>query len=212
MDKNHHKLRRGFGSIAIISVLAVLIVGVGAYFLTIGSQQSKNMANNAVSQETPTVATDNVVENVSYETGTMMKDDPRLAEMSDEELAADGSAMLLEEVVSHETVSSGQPGQYIELTSLAEAEEMAANKDVLLFFHAVWCPSCRGLEIDIEKNLANIPENLIIYKVNFDTDLELRKKYGVARQHTLVQIDSSGNEIQTLTGLTNTLKQVVSQL
>lgn len=76
----------------------------------------------------------------------------------------------------------------------------AATGDVVLFFHASWCPSCRGLNADIEKNLETIPAQLSILKVDYDTETELKKKYGVTYQHTLVQVDKDGNLIKKWSG------------
>jgi len=94
-------------------------------------------------------------------------------------------------------------------------QALLANADsgeVLLFFHASWCPSCRSLEKDINSKLENIPSDVTILKLNYDTENELKKKYGVVRQHTLVRVDANGNKIETLTGLTNTLDQVLTQI
>jgi thiol:disulfide interchange protein len=89
---------------------------------------------------------------------------------------------------------------------------LANNGTVVLFFHADWCPSCRGLENDINAQLSQIPENTHILKLDYDTETELKKRYGVIRQHTLVVVDATGTELKKLTGLTNTLDQVVNQL
>jgi thiol-disulfide isomerase/thioredoxin len=103
-----------------------------------------------------------------------------------------------------------EPGEFVEYAdgTLAYAED----GQVVLFFHAPWCPSCRGLESDIEANISAIPDGLSLQKVDYDSATELKKKYGVVRQHTLVQVDATGNMIKTLTGVSNTLSQVVSQL
>ncbi len=88
----------------------------------------------------------------------------------------------------------------------------ANSGDVLIFFHATWCPSCRGLEKDINSNLSNIPTDMTILKADYDSETTLKKKYGVVRQHTIVQVDANGDEIKTLTGITNTLEQVIRQI
>jgi len=46
----------------------------------------------------------------------------------------------------------------------------------------------------------DIPENLTILKADFDSDLELRKKYGVVAQHTFVVVDENGEEIKKWVG------------
>lgn len=90
---------------------------------------------------------------------------------------------------------------------LARAESGA----VVLFFHASWCPSCRGLNADIEANLSTIPEGVSILKVDYDKETELKKKYGVTYQHTLVQVDAQGNQIKKWSGspkLSNVLAEL----
>ena len=87
---------------------------------------------------------------------------------------------------------------------------------VVLFFHASWCPSCRGLEKDIINNKNNIPADLLIMKVDYDSSTDLKKKYKVVQQHTLVQVDSKGEliksnqglyQLNTLESLNNTFKK-----
>jgi len=64
-------------------------------------------------------------------------------------------------------------------------------KHIVLFFHAPWCSTCQA----IEKNLlsSQIPDHLLILKVDFDTASDLRKKYQVLTQSSFVEIDSQGN-------------------
>lgn len=92
-------------------------------------------------------------------------------------------------------------------SKLANAE----NGDVVLFFHAAWCPSCRALENDITANAANIPDDLTILKLDYDTESALKKKYGVRSQHSLVQVDSDGNLISIWRG-GNRLSDLVKQV
>ena len=72
---------------------------------------------------------------------------------------------------------------------------------VVLFFHASWCPSCRGLENDIKQNLDKIPKDLLILKIDYDTNIELRRKYEVTMQHTLVSVDAEGKMLKSSRGL-----------
>lgn len=75
----------------------------------------------------------------------------------------------------------------------------AAKGDVVLFFRALWCPTCRALDADIKANLSNIPANLTILYVDYDNSTDLKKKYGVTYQHTLVQVDGNGTLIKKWT-------------
>ncbi len=88
---------------------------------------------------------------------------------------------------------------------------MAETGDVVLFFHASWCPSCRGLNADIEQHLGEIPGDVTILKVDYDTETELKKKYGVTTQHTLVQVAADGTLIKKWSG-SPTLANVVSKI
>ena len=82
---------------------------------------------------------------------------------------------------------------------------------VVLFFHASWCPSCRTLDNDIKGNLSSIPSNLKILDVDYDDSSDLKKKYGVTTQHTLVQVDKDGAMIGKWIG-SPTLSHLVSQV
>jgi thiol-disulfide isomerase/thioredoxin len=90
-------------------------------------------------------------------------------------------------------------------TLLAKAD----NGDVVLFFRASWCPTCRALDTNIKNN--TIPSNLTILDVNYDDSAELRKKYGVTVQHTLVKVNSSGELIKKWSG-GNTLETIIKQI
>jgi thioredoxin 1 len=71
---------------------------------------------------------------------------------------------------------------------------------VVLFFHASWCPTCRALDADIKAHLESIPSSLTILDVDYDTSGELKKKYGVTMQHTIVEVDTQGNLIKKWIG------------
>lgn len=70
--------------------------------------------------------------------------------------------------------------------------------NIVLFFHAGWCPSCKTT--DKKLNLEQIPENLTILKVDYDSENDLKKKYEVTTQHTFVQIDNSWNLVNKWIG------------
>ena len=83
------------------------------------------------------------------------------------------------------------------------APELLANAesgDVVLFFHAPWCPTCRTLANDINSHLSSIPKGVTILKVDYDSEAELKQKYGITYQHTMVQVDSKGNMITKWSG------------
>jgi len=87
----------------------------------------------------------------------------------------------------------------------------SATHDVVLFFRASWCPTCRALDANIEANLSKIPESLAILDVNYDNSTALKQKYGVTYQHTFVQVDKDGNLIKKWSG-SPTLSALVSEV
>lgn len=87
----------------------------------------------------------------------------------------------------------------------------ASEGDVILFFHAPWCPTCKALDSDINGELSQIPANTKILKVDYDSSSELKKKYGVTYQHTLVQVDAEGNMITKWSG-GNTLESILEKI
>lgn len=66
--------------------------------------------------------------------------------------------------------------------------------DIVLFFHADRCPTCN----EAEKNFleTGVPEWLTILKVNYDTETELKKKYGILTQTSYVLIQPDGTMIK----------------
>lgn len=88
-----------------------------------------------------------------------------------------------------------------EPSSLANA--LASSQKVALFFHAAWCSTCKALDKNISANLASLPMDTMIFKVDYDSSDELRKKYGVTIQHTTVLIDKDMNLISKRLGARN---------
>lgn len=92
------------------------------------------------------------------------------------------------------------------------AEAVAqADGTKILFFHASWCSQCQLLDKDIKAS--KIPDGVSIFKVDYDTNQELRKQYGVTIQTTLVKLDASGKELKKFIAYDEpTLAAVVRQL
>ena len=80
-------------------------------------------------------------------------------------------------------------------TYSAENYAKASTKRRVLFFHAAWCPTCKAAHMDLEQNASNLPDDVIVFKVDYDTELELKKKYDITYQHTFVQVSEAGEEL-----------------
>jgi thiol-disulfide isomerase/thioredoxin len=91
-------------------------------------------------------------------------------------------------------------GAYISLAEYESSKDMYAASDVVLFFNASWCSTCKEARENLEADPAAIPAGLTIVKVDYDDSDELKQKYGVTVQHTFVQVDADGNELAKWNG------------
>ena len=96
-----------------------------------------------------------------------------------------------EEVVEEEVIV---PGQYRDFFA-GDLENLSGSKRIVLFFDGRNCSTCIVLHEDINRNRRNIPEDLIIFRVPFNSSLELRNRYAVSEPGVLVYIDSSSQEV-----------------
>jgi thiol-disulfide isomerase/thioredoxin len=121
----------------------------------------------------------------------MMEKDGMMSTSSEE-----GDAMMEKEGEMMEEGSMMEKSGSYE-TYVANKVAAAASKgDVVLFFRASWCPTCRALDADIRSHMDDIPAGLTILDVDYDNSGELKEKYGVTHQHTLVQVDAQGNLVK----------------
>lgn len=77
------------------------------------------------------------------------------------------------------------------------SEEAIKNTDkkfIVLFFHADWCPTCKAFEKQVLSE--SVPDDILILKVDFDTENDLRKKYNILTQTSFVLINKDGNLIK----------------
>jgi thiol-disulfide isomerase/thioredoxin len=89
------------------------------------------------------------------------------------------------------------PGEVVQPTKgtykdYSEEALANSNKVNLLFFHAPWCPQCRALEKSIQES--DLPADVAIFKVDYDSNQTLRQKYGVTIQTTVVKLNSQGEQ------------------
>lgn len=109
------------------------------------------------------------------------------------EKAADVVAQEVKEVIMPDAT-------YVDYSSAAVDTALAAGQKVVLFFHASRCPSCRSADKDITANVGNLPDGVVVFKVDYDSNKDLRKQYKVTGQHTFVEIDTDKKMIASLRG------------
>lgn len=78
--------------------------------------------------------------------------------------------------------------------------ELLGKKPFAIFFYAGWCPDCVNLEKQIKANIEDFWSGSIILKADYDTESELKKKYGITVQSTVVIVKKNGEVGPTLFG------------
>ena len=96
-------------------------------------------------------------------------------------------------------------GSYVGYSEQAFTE--ASSQTRILFFHAPWCPQCRSLDESIKQQ--ELPDNTVIFKVDYDTNQNLRQKYGVTLQTTLVRVDDKGEKVKSVVAYNNPIYSAV---
>lgn len=117
----------------------------------------------------------------------------KVSSPKDSSQANDAPAQIGEQAPSPqqtETPVATQAGTYIDYDADTFAKTTGRR---VLFFHAPWCPQCRELEKSIQEG--KIPSGVTIFKTDYDTSLDLRGKYGVAMQTTLVEVGVHGDAV-----------------
>ena len=169
---------------AIIGGLVAAAVLGGGYVLITQSSQSEKMMNPSEGGEVP----------------GQTESEKMMAPSSDAVMnpPSGGEGVVMESKGSYEAYAPEK---------LARAE----SGDVVLFFRASWCPTCKALDASIRSALPTIPEGLTILDVDYDNSQSLKQKYGVTYQHTLVQVRADGTMIKKWTG-SPTLAALVAEV
>src|SRR3989344_2080196 len=137
------------------------------------------------------------VSNNAKDDAMMVKEQMEQKAMEEQKMAEEKA--MMEKRAMEEKDAMMKVGSY-ETYAPEKVALASATHDVVLFFRASWCPTCRALDADIKANLSKIPESLAILDVNYDNSTALKQKYSVTYQHTFVQVDKDGNLIKKWSG------------
>jgi len=102
--------------------------------------------------------------------------------------------------------NESKKGEY----TVYSSEKLASSdkQNLVIFFNASWCPTCKIANNNINSDLESIPSDLAIFNADYDKETELKKKYGVTYQHTFVKVDKNGVLIKKASGL-NKVEEIV---
>jgi thiol-disulfide isomerase/thioredoxin len=102
--------------------------------------------------------------------------------------------MVKEDIDEEGAPAMQQKGRYLSYNSAVLAD--GATK--VLFFKAAWCPLCIRADGTLSQwfEAGSVP--ITVYKVDYDTEADLKAKYGVTYQHTFVKVDGQGKMVAKL--------------
>lgn len=175
-------------SIVLGGMVLLVVTGLIFVYFNVGKDDAA-MQNEQVMEKDTSMADGEEDAMMETSDDAMMDDTDSMMEKDDDAMMSAGS---------YETYSP-------------EKIALASSGDVVLFFRASWCPTCRAVDADIRANLDEIPAGLTILDVNYDDSSELKQKYGVTYQHTFVQVDAQGNQIKKWSG-SSTLAELSEQV
>lgn len=186
----------------LLGVVALLIIASVGYVVT-----QSNDATNTTVQTTESVQSE---ETDALPTVEDMPEGAEFAIETDEsevivESEADATADLTAIDLPNNTTAGSYETYDAAKIAISEADH------IILFFHATWCPSCVALDRNINANLASIPSGVEIYKLDYDSETELKQQYGIIRQHSVVEISADGAKVGSITH-PPTLEQLVASL
>jgi thiol-disulfide isomerase/thioredoxin len=151
-------------------------------------------------------AMENVESSAMAEDDAMMMDDDADSAMSqDDDAALDDSDPAMET----DDAAMATEGAWIDEAAYeSDKAGYHAAGDVVLFFNATWCPTCKETVESLDED--GVPAGLTVVSVDYDSNAGLKKQYGVTVQHTFVQVDESGEQLAKFTGST-TGKQIAAK-
>jgi len=113
------------------------------------------------------------------------------------------------EIETNEMELADANGSYQTYSPEALAASTATHN--VLIFSATWCPSCRALDKHINENISDLPGDVALFTIDYDTNVALRQQYGVTSQHTMVLVEADGTEIKKWVG-GNTLTALLTSI
>jgi thiol-disulfide isomerase/thioredoxin len=159
--------------ILIMLIAAGVVALVGGFFLSSPQNTDRTEAdNNLMVREEPA--------------DVMVREDTMVKEDDDDAMINDNETMIKAD------------SSYVAYSP--DYLEKYQGKTKVLFFHASWCPTCTAVDKEINEKLESIPEELVIIKTNYDSESDLKQKYGITYQHTFVLVDDEGNELDKWNG------------
>ncbi len=106
--------------------------------------------------------------------GMMPKEDNATIDAMMKKTEDNAESMEKKDEVPEDAMMKKEVSGYTTYNASAVSDALAAGKNVVLFFHAPWCPTCKAADANFLKETA--PANTVVFKTDYDSSTDLRKK------------------------------------
>ncbi|MEM2138266.1 MAG: thioredoxin family protein [Candidatus Anstonellaceae archaeon] len=158
-------------------VLALLFAGCAGYSTSSSDAMMKKTDSDSVAAKTESAAMMNQSKN-----STMMKKDESGKMMKNE-----SGAMMAK-------------AAYMDYDAAKYRQALSDGKVVYLEFYASWCPTCNSYEPRLLSGFERMSadakyKDVVGFRVNYDTQDDLKREFGIVGQHTHVIIGKDGEVV-----------------
>lgn len=89
---------------------------------------------------------------------------------------------------------------YVEYSGATLAKARQNGIPVLFFAATTWCTTCSALDKELKERSVALPDAVTVLKIDYDNDRQTKATYNVTMQHTMVRLNSHGNEVKRWIG------------
>lgn len=98
------------------------------------------------------------------------------------------------------TVPAAARATRVDYRDEAQLRALAAQGPTVVFFAATWCPACRAALRAFSQNWEKVEPGITLVVADYDQVGALRRRYGVAAQHTFVQVGPDLSRLKLWSG------------
>lgn len=111
-----------------------------------------------------------------------------------------GSTLALSALSLPAMAETRKEADAVNFESIDQIKAIAEREPAILYFHAEWCPTCRATMVSFRGRWPEIQPGITLVIADYDTEEELKAKYGVTYQNTYVQVGRDGEKVQIWNG------------
>jgi thiol-disulfide isomerase/thioredoxin len=89
-------------------------------------------------------------------------------------------------------IDPNAPQGYLNYDAGMVTAALDAGQTVVLYFFAGRCPNCQTMDRALSNDMAELPADTVVFKVDYDSANALKMTHGVTTQHTFVHLNSDG--------------------